>query len=563
MQATWRRGWIIGVAVLVVSVGAPAQERTSHNCTYQGYLKDAQSVANGDYDFKFTIYDAAEAGIVIAGPLYQDDESVQDGLFTIKMNIGDDTISGDDRWLQVSVRPGDSTGSYTDLSPRQELTAAPHALMAFQLKLPYAGSTASNSVAAFKITQSGARKAGLFVINNAANNDAALLGSTTGSGLAMQASNSGTGGAGFFDISNPGNLSDVVQATQSGLGRAGFFEIAHPTSDSATIESRTDGFGPAGYFWITNPTNVDNAIHTRTDGSGYALWAENLGAGNAAIFANAQNGPGAEIVTQTGAAPAVQAINMGGGVAVHGDGRIETNDQFVSTLATGTSPLDVASTTLNSNLNADMVDGQHLTGIDGRYVNEGQANSINNPMLLAGAVSSSKLADDAVTTTKLNNSAVTGGKLASSAVTTAKLADDAVSGTKLAHNINASGIGFDAAKVNGATISMGTWSTSSTATFLSLHGGDVHVKGTGSHNEKLRFTNNLGGEVRVSIISPTDALSSQTTVWGGTTVDITYWHYTPFMAIVSEASGASEWTTVLWICENDGVGSYLAINHNS
>ncbi|MCX6230313.1 MAG: hypothetical protein NTZ33_02100 [Bacteroidetes bacterium] len=40
-------------------------------------------------------------------------------------------------------------------------------------------------------------------------------------------------------------------------------------------------------------------------------------------------------------------------------GAIRTNNQFISTVATGTAPLNVTSTTAVTNLNADMVDGKH------------------------------------------------------------------------------------------------------------------------------------------------------------------------------------------------------------
>lgn len=42
------------------------------------------------------------------------------------------------------------------------------------------------------------------------------------------------------------------------------------------------------------------------------------------------------------------------------DGSFSTVSQFVSTLATGTKPIDVTSTTVCTNLNSDMVDGKHV-----------------------------------------------------------------------------------------------------------------------------------------------------------------------------------------------------------
>ena len=53
--------------------------------------------------------------------------------------------------------------------------------------------------------------------------------------------------------------------------------------------------------------------------------------------------------------------------------RVTPNDvrapRFMSTVATGLSPLIVSSNTLVNNLNADLLDGQHLSDLDGRYVN--------------------------------------------------------------------------------------------------------------------------------------------------------------------------------------------------
>lgn len=43
--------------------------------------------------------------------------------------------------------------------------------------------------------------------------------------------------------------------------------------------------------------------------------------------------------------------------------------KFTATVATGTAPFTVSSTTIVSNLNADLLDGQHLSDLDGRYVN--------------------------------------------------------------------------------------------------------------------------------------------------------------------------------------------------
>jgi|WetSurMetagenome_2_1015567.scaffolds.fasta_scaffold158251_2 hypothetical protein len=121
---------------------------------------------------------------------------------------------------------------------------------------------------------------------------------------------------------------------------------------------------------------------------------------------------------------------------------------------------------------------------------------------------------------------------------------------------------LNAAQINGAVIAMGTWFAGSTTPFVSFHGGHIDVSGTGLHDDKLRFKNNSYSEVRVAVMCFTDATSSMTTVWGNTTVDIPYPHWAPFMVIIGELAASSDWTTVMWCSENDGNGSYLAINHN-
>ncbi len=94
--------------------------------TYQGRLTDEGRPADGPYDFQFELYDAASDGTLL-GTVTVEDVPVTDGLFTVRLDFGD-AFSGEARYLAIGVRPGDSTGAYTILSPRQELTAAPYAL---------------------------------------------------------------------------------------------------------------------------------------------------------------------------------------------------------------------------------------------------------------------------------------------------------------------------------------------------------------------------------------------------------------------------------------------------
>lgn len=94
--------------------------------TYQGVLSDAGVPAAGVFDFRFLLYDADVGGSQVGGIIYVEDLTVAGGRMTTELDFGG-VYDGTALWLEVGVRDGASTGSYTVLSPRQELTAAPFA----------------------------------------------------------------------------------------------------------------------------------------------------------------------------------------------------------------------------------------------------------------------------------------------------------------------------------------------------------------------------------------------------------------------------------------------------
>ena len=94
--------------------------------TYQGVLSDGGAPAAGSFDFRFILYDAEAGGSQIGVIVTVDDLLVTDGRVTNQLDFGA-VFDGTALWLEVAVRDGASSGSYTVLSPRQELTAAPFA----------------------------------------------------------------------------------------------------------------------------------------------------------------------------------------------------------------------------------------------------------------------------------------------------------------------------------------------------------------------------------------------------------------------------------------------------
>ncbi len=128
----------IGILVTCLAAGqsdALAQTPVSTAFTYQGQLKEGGVLVSGDYDMRFTLYDAPAAGNPLGSILFDADPTtpppvtVADGLFTVELNFGAGVFAGDALWLQIEVR-ATGVGPYTPLSPRQPLTAAPYALFA-------------------------------------------------------------------------------------------------------------------------------------------------------------------------------------------------------------------------------------------------------------------------------------------------------------------------------------------------------------------------------------------------------------------------------------------------
>jgi len=100
--------------------------------TYQGRLIDANNIADGLYDFQFRLYDEADAGTQRGSTIEVNDLDIIDGYFTVSLEFGSGVFDGNDRWLQIGVRPGVSNdiNDFVALSPRQKVTPTPYALYA-------------------------------------------------------------------------------------------------------------------------------------------------------------------------------------------------------------------------------------------------------------------------------------------------------------------------------------------------------------------------------------------------------------------------------------------------
>ena len=98
--------------------------------SYQGRLTDNGAPPNGNYDLRFTIYDALTAGNQVGTPLTNRPVALSNGLFTVALDFGAGVFSGPNRWLEIGVRTNGSVGAYATLAPRQTITPSPYAIHA-------------------------------------------------------------------------------------------------------------------------------------------------------------------------------------------------------------------------------------------------------------------------------------------------------------------------------------------------------------------------------------------------------------------------------------------------
>ena len=65
-----------------------------------------------------TTNNAASGGATLGTSNVFNDLAISNGLFAVTLDFGAQ-FDGNPRWLQIAVRPGASTGAYTNVAPRQ------------------------------------------------------------------------------------------------------------------------------------------------------------------------------------------------------------------------------------------------------------------------------------------------------------------------------------------------------------------------------------------------------------------------------------------------------------
>ncbi len=314
--------------------------------THQGRLTDNGAAANGLYDLQFAVFDAVSAGTQQGVTLTRDDVQVTNGVFSVTLDFGATPFNGAARWLQISVRPGASTGAFTVLTPRQPLSATPYAIRALNAA---SADTATNA------TQLGGVDANQYVTGPVVNNVNGLSGNVTlaagtnvtltpsGNTLTIAATGGGAGNAiqnsttlqpnSNFYISGDGFANgtlgaNVVNAnTQFWLNGAGVLSNGGTENLFAGVGAALNNTGQNNAFFghavgLSNTSGSNNAFFGRragllnSTGTNNTFVGESAGGGNLTGSNNTLLGSGASVssdglsyATAIGAGATVDAGN--------------------------------------------------------------------------------------------------------------------------------------------------------------------------------------------------------------------------------------------------------------
>src|SRR5208282_1610792 len=98
--------------------------------TYQGQLTTSNGPAQGKYNMTFKLWNASSGGTQAGSTITTNGVViVTNGLFTVYLDFGNQYSTGTSYWLELGVETN-GAGSFTTLTPRQELTPTPYAIFA-------------------------------------------------------------------------------------------------------------------------------------------------------------------------------------------------------------------------------------------------------------------------------------------------------------------------------------------------------------------------------------------------------------------------------------------------
>jgi formylglycine-generating enzyme required for sulfatase activity len=231
----------IAVALLLfATLGCPVATVFAQGTafTYQGQLNDGGCPANGSYDLTFTLFNANTNGVAIAGPVTNSAVLVTNGLFTVTIDFGAGVFNGQTNWLQIGVETNGG-GSFTTLTPLQELTPTPYAI--------YSANAGNAVTAATAATAGSATSATLATTATTANSfSGSLSGDVTGTqGATVVSTVGGVSAASVASAANAANAATTVNTANTIVARdaSGNFSAGTITANSFSGSFTGNGAG--------------------------------------------------------------------------------------------------------------------------------------------------------------------------------------------------------------------------------------------------------------------------------------------------------------------------------
>lgn len=199
--------------------------------SYQGQLTESGQPASGLYDLQVCLFDTPANPVPIGCAPDFGDVPVEDGVFTLALDFGSAPFAGQQRFLELRVRPGASTGGYTILAPRQLVRPAPEALRSSVASAaPWSGLTGVPAGFADGVDNDSGG-----TVTSVAAGTGLTGGTITGSGT-LGIANSGVGPAQIA----PG----AVGPTQLAAGAVGLSQI-----NNAQVQARITGSCAVGEYF--------------------------------------------------------------------------------------------------------------------------------------------------------------------------------------------------------------------------------------------------------------------------------------------------------------------------
>jgi len=113
-------------------VAVPVSSASADPISYQGRITDGGGTPDGSYDINFQLFNAGIGGSPVGSAMMRTVVLAPEdnGVFAFDdIDFGDGVFTGEDRWIEVSVRTTGG-GAFTTLGPRQAVRAVPYALHA-------------------------------------------------------------------------------------------------------------------------------------------------------------------------------------------------------------------------------------------------------------------------------------------------------------------------------------------------------------------------------------------------------------------------------------------------